>query len=174
MGAPRSCGTCTACCVVLAIDTPELRKAPGVACRHCTGTGCAVYESRPPVCRSHLCGWFVLTDLGDEWRPDRSGVLISPCGIGIPAHYPLREGIEFLVLEGEAAVRRPAFIGLIAHMLRTRVPAFIAVPGPPGYFPARVFLNDNLARTPPAALGDAFAGILKAAREHRFEPMPPS
>jgi hypothetical protein len=172
MKANRSCGECTACCVEPAIDTPELRKLPRVPCTHCTGTGCAIYAARPPVCRTHFCGWFVLGDLGEEWRPDRSGVLISPCAIGIPAHYRLREGIEFLVFGGEEAVRRPAFTAFLTHLIRSGVPSFIAVPGPAGHFPARTFLNDNLARMPPPAYADAFVSLLKAAKGHRFEPMP--
>jgi hypothetical protein len=174
MNATRSCGECTACCVHLAIDTPELRKPPGLACINCTGTGCAIYEARPPVCRAHFCGWFVLGELDDAWRPDRSGVLISPCAIGIPAHYQLREGIEFLVFGGEDAVRRPAFAAFLARLVRSGVPSFIAVPGPTGYFPARTFLNDNLARIPPSAYAEAFVSLLKAAEGHRFEPMPRS
>jgi hypothetical protein len=172
MTALRSCGSCTVCCTALAIDTSELRKQPGVLCMHCTRTGCGIYETRPPVCRSYLCGWFMLTDLGDEWRPDRSGILLSPCNIGIPAHYRLREGIELLALGGEEAVRRPAFIDLVTKLFRSQTPAFFAVPGPPGHFPARTFLNDLLGRVAPHVLGDVFAGILKAAAGHRFEPMP--
>lgn len=174
MPATRSCGDCTVCCTALAIETPQLRKAPGVACRHCTAQGCGIYETRFPICRSYFCGWFGLAELDDDWRPDRSGILLSPCRDGIPPHYALREGIELLVLGGEAAVRRPAVAALVAKLLLSRTPAFLAVPGPAGHYPARVFLNDNLARAPQAALADAFAAILRAARGHRFAPMSPA
>jgi hypothetical protein len=36
----RSCGSCTACCVTLKIDTTERRKKSGVPCRHRTNCGC--------------------------------------------------------------------------------------------------------------------------------------
>lgn len=173
MDAPRSCGACTVCCTALAIETAELRKQPGVTCRHCTATGCGIYETRFPICRSYFCGWINLPELDESWRPDVSGILISPHREGIPPHYELREGIEFLVLGGEAAVRRPEFAALIAKLLRGRTPAFIAVPGPKGHYPARVFLNDALARMAPPALPNAFAAILGAAKGHRFEPMSP-
>ncbi|MEI9888934.1 MAG: hypothetical protein WDN08_21020 [Rhizomicrobium sp.] len=172
MDEAKSCGDCTVCCTALAIDTPELRKVPGVACRHCTAQGCGIYETRFPICRSYFCGWFGLPELGDAWRPDRSGILIAPRRDGIPPGYALREGVEFLVLGGEAAIRRPAFVALLGKLLAGRTPCFIGVPGPAGHYPARVFLNDRLGQAAPGVLADAFAAILKAVKAHRFEPMP--
>jgi hypothetical protein len=163
MSGEKSCGDCTVCCTALAIETPELRKQPGIACAHCTSKGCGIYETRFPICRTYFCGWFGLPELDESWRPDRSGILISPHD----------DGIEFLVLAGEAAVRRPAFTALLAKMLGNRTPVFIAVPGPEGHYPARVRINEPLSRTAPSSLGDALAGLLRAARGHRFEPMPP-
>ena len=167
MADPRSCGECTVCCTALAIETAELRKAPGVACVHCTATGCGVYQTRYPICRTYFCGWFGLPDLDDDWRPDRSGILISPYTAAE------REGIEFLVLGGEPAIRRPAFLAVLGALLRDGTPVFLAVPGPKGHYPARVQLNDTLSRTDPARHGDALASALRAAKGHRFEPMPP-
>ena len=163
MGREKSCGDCTVCCTALAIETPELRKPPGIACAHCTPKGCGIYETRFPICRTYFCGWFGLAELDESWRPDNSGLLISPYD----------NGIEFLVLGGEGAVRRPAFTGLLARMLAGGTPVFIAVPGPKGHYPARVQINGPLARTAAAGLGDALAGLLKTAKGHRFEPMPP-
>ncbi len=165
MAEPRSCGECTVCCTALAIETAELRKAPGVACLHCTPTGCGVYQTRFAICRSYFCGWFGLPELGEDWRPDRSGILISPRDED--------EGIEFLVLGGEAAVHRPAFLDVLTTLLRARTPVYLAVPGPKGHYPARVLLNDALARTDPARYADALASALRSATGHRFEPMPP-
>jgi hypothetical protein len=159
----KSCGDCTVCCTALAIETPELRKAPGIACAHCTPKGCGIYETRFAICRTYFCGWFGLTELDESWRPDNSGLLISPHD----------GGIEFLVLGGEEAVRRPAFAALLGRMLAGGTPVFIAVPGSQGHYPARVRVNDRLSRVAEPALGDALAGLLKAAKGHRFEPMPP-
>ncbi|MBL6937399.1 MAG: hypothetical protein ISS15_00140 [Alphaproteobacteria bacterium] len=163
MGGEKSCGSCTVCCTALAIETPGLRKQPGIACVHCTSTGCGIYETRFPICRTYFCGWFGLAELDESWRPDRSGLLISPHGAGI----------EFLVLGGEAAVRRPQFLALLARMLAGGTPVFVAVPGPAGHYPARVQINAPLSRVAPPSFGDAMAGLLKAAKGHRFEPMPP-
>src|SRR5215472_516597 len=72
----RSCGYCTVCCYATFIDTAEFQKAPGVVCEHCTGRGCGIYQSRPPICREFHCGWWYWNEVGEDWRPDRSGVLI--------------------------------------------------------------------------------------------------
>ncbi len=78
MNAPesRQCGACTACCHVLEIDDPELKKPAGTLCQHC-GSGCTIYDWRPKVCRDWMCMWREFPGLFDEsWRPDRSGVLM--------------------------------------------------------------------------------------------------
>src|SRR5690349_15196843 len=104
----RSCGTCTVCCYTLPIDTPEFQKMPGAVCKNCAGRGCGIYETRPNPCRGFYCGWWMIPQLDDEWRPDRSGILITPQFDEIPAEFELREGIEFLLVGGEPAVRRQA------------------------------------------------------------------
>ena len=40
----RACGPCTACCVELKIDAPELRKKARAPCPHLTASGCGIYE----------------------------------------------------------------------------------------------------------------------------------
>jgi hypothetical protein len=89
----RPCGECTACCVVPVIDTPELKKAAGVACPNCVGEGCAIYASRPTVCRDYNCGWKRIPSLPIETRPDRSGVMIT-----VESHLPPRNLFEHLFL----------------------------------------------------------------------------
>ena len=39
----RGCGGCTACCVALKFDTPELRKDANVPCPHLVAGGCGIY-----------------------------------------------------------------------------------------------------------------------------------
>jgi len=73
----RSCGECTLCCTNLAIDTKEYRKVPGVPCAHLCAQGCGIYDTRYPVCRTYFCGWRCMDALGEEWRPDRSGILFD-------------------------------------------------------------------------------------------------
>lgn len=74
----RSCDSCTACCKVLRIETPELSKPLGQWCPNChPGQGCAIYETRPSVCRDFRCSWLATEILPDEFRPDRLKVMFS-------------------------------------------------------------------------------------------------
>src|SRR5207247_10427408 len=122
----------------------ELQKLPGEVCKNCTGRGCRIYDNRPATCRGFYCGWWMLPQLDDEWRPDRCGVLITPQNEDIPERFRLREGIELMVLGGEDAARRPGFVETVLFFIRHEVATFIAVPGPVGYFATRVLLNDVL------------------------------
>ena len=75
MAGTRECGTCTLCCKVMAIR--ELEKPMGHWCAHCVpGKGCGIYETRFEICRTFLCGWRQVPQLGDAWRPDRSKFLM--------------------------------------------------------------------------------------------------
>lgn len=69
--AGRSCGSCSLCCKVVAVE--ELAKPIGAWCQHCNRQkGCAIYETRPPSCRTFLCQWMLEPGLGPEWKPDRA------------------------------------------------------------------------------------------------------
>jgi hypothetical protein len=71
----RTCGTCTLCCKVIAII--ELGKPAGSWCRHCApGTGCAIYAERPGECRTFNCAWLTWADLPDDWKPERSRIVL--------------------------------------------------------------------------------------------------
>ena len=169
----RECGTCTVCCYALPIDSDELQKLPGEVCVNCTGRGCRIYEARPRTCRGFYCGWWLLPQLDEDWRPDKSGVLITPQNENIPDRFVLREGIEFMILAGEDAACRPGFVETILYFVRHEVATFIAIPGPVGYFATRTFLNDALAEN--AARNDrngalaTLLRILEASKAHRFE-----
>ena len=72
----RHCDGCTLCCKLLTIH--ELNKPGGQDCIHCEdGIGCKAYSSRPNECRSFLCGYLTSAELGDEWRPELSRLIIS-------------------------------------------------------------------------------------------------
>mgnify|MGYP006270571377 FL=1 len=80
----RSCGGCTACCTVMAVE--ELAKPGFTPCGHLREPdgsgrqgGCGRYGSRPASCRSFECLWLrglVLTS--EEHRPDRVGLVLAP------------------------------------------------------------------------------------------------
>lgn len=71
----RSCGSCTACCEVFAIEV--LSKPAGVPCQHRTSVGCAIYQVRPQTCAQWFCLWRKIAALPDRLRPDRSGLVFS-------------------------------------------------------------------------------------------------
>lgn len=70
----RSCGDCSMCCNLFAV--PELEKPPWKWCQHCKiGNGCTIYENRPQMCKDFWCQW-LLGNLGDEWFPKRSKIVV--------------------------------------------------------------------------------------------------
>lgn len=164
----RTCGDCTACCTVMAIDKPDIQKQAGVTCRHCRG-GCTIYETRPGLCRDFHCGWRQLPILDDSWRPDRSGVFV-----------------EIEVIEGETAlslvlignplktVRQPWFIDFVTTGVRGNVPLHLGIPGPPGFKGASLPLNTRqmfeAAGTSRTRVKDILEKEMKRLAAHRFEP----
>lgn len=76
MTAPRTCGTCTACCTALGV--PELKKPAYQPCAHVYEgrKGCAVYASRPSSCSEWSCMWLRGSFDGVD-RPDRLGVVMD-------------------------------------------------------------------------------------------------
>ena len=101
-------------------------------------------------------------------------MLISPRNGDAPPGYP-EDGIEFLVFEGEKAVRRKGFAQQIADLVRKGVPVYLAMPGPPRHFSAHVFLNamleEPVVRRDHGAVLAALLHVLKAAKGHQFEEM---
>jgi hypothetical protein len=125
----RDCGSCTACCEYLAIDGEDFKKPAALLCQHCSGNACRIYETRPRVCRDYYCGWQQIPVLDVEWRPDNSGVLLLPQekAAGAPPGSP--QGMEFMIIGGEAVVRRPGFAEFLALLISNGVSAFMSLPG---------------------------------------------
>lgn len=140
----RECGLCTACCKWLPIDTEELQKHARVLCKNHGDHGCQIYETRPGVCRNWYCGWRMMPNLDDDWRPDKSGIIVEFKPNDIPEHYELREGIKFFIIGSHQSIFRRGFAEMIGACVEARVPTFISIPGPFGHFPAKAFLNDAI------------------------------
>lgn len=73
----RDCGDCVACCEILKIDTPDLRKQAGTPCIHLTDHGCSIHAERPDICRAWFCGWRRMEAAPDAARPDLCGLMVS-------------------------------------------------------------------------------------------------
>jgi hypothetical protein len=71
----RQCGPCTACCTVMGVV--ELNKGNYQPCSFNCGS-CAIYESRPTMCREWSCVWLLGFIKGDEpTRPDQLGLIFN-------------------------------------------------------------------------------------------------
>jgi hypothetical protein len=71
----RACGTCTLCCKIMRIEA--LQKPSGKWCAHCEpGRGCGIYETRPAECRRFFCMWMYQPQIGPEWKPEKSKIVL--------------------------------------------------------------------------------------------------
>lgn len=129
--AKRSCGECTVCCTALKIASPEFRKKAHTPCRHLTRQGCGIYAARYPVCREFLCGWRLFAEMGEAWRPDRSGVLAVRLGADrLPPQYQsIGYGVELAVLGGAAAVT-PALTDHVRRLLKRGIAVYLSAASP--------------------------------------------
>ena len=76
----NSCGDCTACCTVLSV--PEINKDAGVKCDKLCNKGCSIYKDRPDSCKHIKCA-YLLSPWREEWRPDKSGLLVVAFNSGV-------------------------------------------------------------------------------------------
>mgnify|MGYP000844630091 FL=1 len=163
----RTCGGCVECCRAIPLDLPELAKPTGELCAYCVdGAGCSVHEIRPRTCRIWFCLWRAV-ELSDDWRPDRSGIIVRPDGVedGEITLYVLRRsgflvGMEFFV----------AVAGWIAEGMEVALSA----PGPVGTYPARAVVTDWLRPAVEDGDPEAFAARVLASLDrlerHDFQP----
>ena len=164
----RTCGDCTMCCTVMAIDKPDIQKEAGVTCRHCRG-GCTIYETRPVLCREFHCGWRQLPILDDSWRPDRSGVFVE-------IEVVEDETVLSLVLVGNPlkTVRQSWFVDFVTTGVRGNVPLHLGIPGPPGFQGASLPLNTHqmheAAEHSRVRVKELLEKELKRLASHNFEP----
>ncbi len=152
----KQCGPCRACCVELKIVQPGFFKDAGVLCPHHTGTGCGIYASRYEVCRGFLCGWRQSAELGPDWRPDLSGVMIVRDGPERLAqqYRAAGYGLHFMITGGEAAIRRPAFLAHVTAEMARGVAVRLSASSP------AILLNDYLDPVAAARRPDSILDLL--------------
>lgn len=76
----RECGTCTKCCEGhLSANIRGHEMFPGKPCFFVEiGKGCKDYENRPiQPCKNFSCGWKEFIEMPDEFKPDKSHVILS-------------------------------------------------------------------------------------------------
>jgi len=162
----RSCGACGVCCLVLTVREPDLQKLPGHRCPHSREhDGCAVYATRPRICRGYYCGWRTMKWVRPTLRPDISHVLVNPVyGLPQPDMAP-RDAVGFILLS-PAALDAEGLAESVAAAVAADVPTFITTPGPPGFAGPEIQLNELLAM---AVWTRDKAALLRALRRYHDE-----
>ena len=169
----RECGTCTVCCTAPSINKPQIQKLSGAVCRHCVGAGCAIYDSRPPVCRAFYCAWRTVDIFDEDWRPDKSGVLAYVETEGISEDFDLSTGIGLMLAANPLkTVRQRWFQDFVVTGVTRSIPLFLSLPGPRGYQAATVSLNTEqmLEAIARGAVKDGLEAALKILRGWDFQP----
>src|SRR5579872_3242156 len=153
----RECGECTACCVQMSVDDPDLKKADNVACHHLVaGTGCGIHASRPLTCRTWFCGWRFLR-LSDAMRPDRSRVLLAP-EMGATPGYE-KGGLRIILMQEDRDVLlHEELLSFIAKCVAGGVPIFLSWGD--GIFAKRGLINEAAKQAVADGDKSAFIRIL--------------
>lgn len=163
----RECGGCVECCRVIPLSLPELSKPTGELCAYCVdGASCSVHAIRPQTCRVWFCLWRVV-EVSDDWRPDRSGVILRPDGI--------EEGrMTLFVLKRSDFIDSLVFFETVGHWIEAGFQIGLSVPGPVGTLPVRSEVTDWLRpaveAADPAAFGLRLTAALDQLDAHDFEP----
>ena len=137
----RDCGDCTICCEYLKVDIPQLQKPAGMRCPNCIiNKGCAIYETRPQLCRDWLSGWRVARAFGDEWRPDLSGVLVEFEDDDVPEGFE-HPTIKFMLLK-ESSVAWPPLVSMIASLINQGKAVYLQIGVSQGLQGRKTFLSN--------------------------------
>ena len=135
----RDCAGCTACCSFAPIRTDKLHKPANTLCLHCVeGQGCTVYNVRPTVCRGFYCGWFFMPELGHEWHPNNSGIVLRTESFEDDTITLLIMGLSSFLVSEE-------FAGMVGAWIDAGVGVEFERLGPPGHLPAKMRINEVLA-----------------------------
>ena len=120
----------------LLIEDENLTKPADQACSHMIEKGgCKIYSRRPNVCQNWHCAWRFMEQLGEDWRPDRSGILLRSDEEGI-IFQPIREPKE--VLTSERAIE------LIGGGIEQGISLSMSIPTRKGFRSYSMRLNEPL------------------------------
>lgn len=134
----RDCDGCTACCAFPPIHSEELRKPANTLCVHCVeGAGCSVYSARPTVCRGFYCGWFFLPELGSEWHPNNSGIVLRSESFE-------DEAVTLLILRLSPFLVSEEFAATVGGWIEADIGVEFERLGPPAHLPAKMRINELL------------------------------
>lgn len=138
----RECGTCSACCKEISIAGGGIDKPAGVPCRHlAAGKGCSIYSARPNLCRVFNCLWRSFDNVDEEWRPDRSGILMRLSNL--PAH-GASVAVELILFGPPEVLVSERFASLVGGFVESGTTVHLLVSVGPGLFMPSAMLNDQL------------------------------
>ena len=82
--------------------------------------------------RAFFCGWLVIKQMADTWRPDRSGVLILTMEAHeVPEEYRAQtNGMQLIILGGEKAIQRPGFAEYVMTLVSRNVAVYLSADSP--------------------------------------------
>lgn len=156
--AGRECGDCSACCDLPSIDA--LQKPPRILCTHRLHDGCRIYGERPAPCRDFFCGWRLLPQLDEAWRPDRCQILLELRPDCVPETYAdLDYAFRFTFFGTTERIYWEPFVKLVGGLVHQEFPVYLAVAGKPGFAGTQYFLTDLLK---PAVAARDFSRITAA------------
>lgn len=122
----RACGDCTACCTVLTVDTPDLKKPAGRPCKKLYAGGCSIHDVRPHICRTWFCAWRRVASMPDETRPDLSGLLVSLNFVQKPQNCFEAVSINVRVLAGSEAIENGMAAAVLDSVCNQLVPVWFS------------------------------------------------
>ena len=126
------------------------------------------------LCREFFCGWRLRPELGDEWRPDRSGVFITVESVAGPGVPPVMAMTFMLVAEAFKVVHTRAFVDMVRQEVLDGWTIFVALPGRAGFRAKRVHIRDaaaqEAARTDIGRLETLLEQGLRLIHAQPFEP----
>lgn len=133
----RKCGSCSVCCVSLAIDEPELKKKHAVPCTYLRPQGgCSIYADRPSLCKTWHCGWRMMPFMGPALRPDRSNLLVRLTG----ECWIFGDADD----QRESALMNNDTLNAMSALVSRNMKVSVSVPTKPGYCDAEHVINDDI------------------------------
>ncbi|HEJ1056908.1 TPA: YkgJ family cysteine cluster protein [Pseudomonas putida] len=133
----KECGPCNMCCITLKIDEPDLKKDADSPCKNLSPQkGCAIYESRPSLCKNWKCAWLMMPKIPNYLRPDKCGFIIK---VEMSEAQP--EYILTALTNPIQTLTSSRALELIASCISANTKISINIPTKPGHVNARVLIT---------------------------------
>ena len=114
----NKCGDCNICCTVMNIENVS---KSGDECKHICEEGCSIYSKRPNACSHFKCA-YLTSGWDEEFRPDKSGIMIVGYVDQISA-YRTKEEINidlFEIIQKKSSENNIRLIGYDCRDLRSK------------------------------------------------------